>query len=98
MRGSKAEADRCPEEVQKGDGKEMRDRRYDWALGATNAALKQAQENIEEGDRINTLVSGYSKAERQSIDPAACWSCDGHGCIECNGTGYAEWVRKRRRA
>ena len=72
----------------------MRDRRWDWALGASNAANKQAQEDMEAMDCLNTAMSGYGKAEQKERDWSACWFCEGHGCKKCNGSGYSEWYRK----
>lgn len=74
----------------------VKDRQFDWALGATNRAAKRAHEEIEIGDRINTAVSGYGPTESRSksIDPDACYLCNGHGCAECRGTGFSE--RRRR--
>ncbi len=75
----------------------MRNRRWDWALGPSNAADKQAQEDIEIGDALNTLVSGYARAESATErDWEACIGCDGHGCNKCHGTGLSELGMQRR--
>ena len=43
----------------------IRDRRYDWALGATNAADTQASEDIAIMNSINTAIAGYGEAEQR---------------------------------
>mgnify|MGYP001567349740 CR=1 FL=1 len=76
----------------------IRDRRYDWALGATNAADTQASEDIAIMNSINTAIAGYGEAEqRKDMDWEACIYCDGHGCLKCEGSGYSVIARSRRR-
>jgi hypothetical protein len=72
----------------------MRDRKYDWALGPSDAAAKQYSEDCAMMDCLNTELSGYGRAEkRKDRDPKACPMCDGHGCIDCHGSGYFNrWV------
>jgi hypothetical protein len=76
----------------------MRDRRWDWALGPSGAEARQAQEDMEIGDGLNTLISGYAAAESApKRDWEACLGCDGHGCRECRGTGLSDLGLRRRR-